>query len=129
MRITLTSLMVEDQDEALRFYTEVLGFQKKQDFPVGEGFRWITVVSPEDPDGVALSLEPNSNPAAKTFQKAMFEQGIPMNSFEVKDIQAEYKRLRERGVAFTVEPTEAGPVTMAIFSDGCGNLLQMHQPR
>src|SRR6185295_6120979 len=103
MRIKLTSIMVDEQDKALRFYTEVLGFQKKLDFPVGE-YRWITVVSPEGPSDLELALEPNANPAAKAFQKSMFEQGIPLTSFESSDIAAETKRLKERGVVFTREP-------------------------
>jgi predicted enzyme related to lactoylglutathione lyase len=119
--------MVDDQDKALRFYTEVLGFQKKQDFPVGE-YRWITVVSPEGPDDVQLALEPNANPAARTFQQAMFAQGIPLTAFEVTDLGAEYQRLRTRGVAFTREPVRAGAVMMAVLSDTCGNLIQLYQP-
>jgi catechol 2,3-dioxygenase-like lactoylglutathione lyase family enzyme len=126
MKITLTSVMVDDQDKALRFYTEVLGFRTKHDIPLGE-FRWITVESPEGPQGVELALEPNANPAGKSFQKAMFDQGIPLAAFEVDDIQAEYARLREHGVAFTREPTRQGPVSVAIFSDTCGNLIQIHQ--
>src|SRR5262249_46687679 len=126
MRITLTSILVDDQERALRFYTEILGFRKKQDFPAGE-YRWITVVSPEGPDGVALSLEPNANPAAKTYQKALFEQGIPLTSFESRDLVAEAKRLKEAGVVFTKEPTRHGPVLLAMFNDTCGNLIQMHQ--
>jgi predicted enzyme related to lactoylglutathione lyase len=126
MRITLTSVMVEDQERALRFYTEVLGFRKKQDFPAGE-YRWITVISPEGPDGVELALEPNANPAAKSFQKALFEQGIPLTSFESGDLVAEAKRLKEAGVVFTKEPAHHGPVMLAIFNDTCGNLIQMHQ--
>jgi glyoxylase I family protein len=94
---------------------------------VGE-FRWLTVVSPEGPDDVELSLEPNANPAAKTFQESMFKQGIPLAAFEVSDIRAEFERLRGRGVAFTQEPTPAGPVTIAVFSDTCGNLIQLYQP-
>jgi glyoxylase I family protein len=127
MRIKLTSLMVDDQDKALRFYTEVLGFQKKHDIPVGE-YKWLTVISPEGRDDLELSLEPNANPAAKTFQKAMFEQGIPLAAFEVSDIQSEFKRLKERGVAFTSEPQSAGPVIIAVLSDTCGNLIQLYQP-
>lgn len=126
MRIKLTSLMVNDQDRAQAFYTDVLGFRKKHDIPVGE-FRWLTVVSPEGPDDVELSLEPNANPAGKAFQDAMFAQGIPLAAFEVSDIQAEYERLRSRGVAFTHEPTHAGPVIIAVFSDTCGNLIQLYQ--
>jgi predicted enzyme related to lactoylglutathione lyase len=127
MRIRLTSIMVDQQDKALRFYTEALGFQKKHDIPVGE-YRWITVVSPEGPDNLELALEPNANPAAKTFQTAMFNQGIPLAAFEVTDLDAEYARLKSRGVAFVREPTSAGPVTIAVFSDTCGNLIQLYQP-
>jgi glyoxylase I family protein len=127
MRIKLTSLMVEDQTRAMSFYTEILGFKKKNEFPVGE-YRWLTVVSPEAPDDVELSLEPNANPAAKAFQKAMFDQGIPLAAFEVSDIQAEWKRLRALGVAFTKEPAPAGPVITAVFSDTCGNLIMLYQP-
>ena len=127
MRIKLTSIMVEDQARALAFYTQVLGFKKKQEFPVGE-YRWITVVSAEGPGDVELSLEPNANPAAKTFQRAMFDQGIPLAAFEVGDIAAEFARLKAAGVAFTAEPTLMGPVTIAIFSDTCGNLIQIYQP-
>jgi catechol 2,3-dioxygenase-like lactoylglutathione lyase family enzyme len=126
MRIKLTSIMVEDQAKALRFYTETLGFHKKSDFPVGE-YRWITVVSPEEPNDLELSLEPNANPAGKKFQEAMFSQGIPLAAFEVSDIAAEFDRLKKKGVAFTKEPTPAGPVTLAIFADGCGNLIQLYQ--
>jgi 4-hydroxyphenylpyruvate dioxygenase and related hemolysins len=127
MRIKLTSVIVDDQDKALRFYTDVLGFRRKHDIPVG-AYRWITVVSPEGPADLELALEPNANPAARTFQKAMFDQGIPLASFEVSDLAAEFKRLRERGVAFTREPTRNGPVLTAVFSDTCGNLIQLHQP-
>jgi len=127
MRIKLTSIMVNDQDQALRFYTEVLGFQKKQDIPVG-AYRWITVVSPEGPEDLELSLEPNANPAAKSFQEAMSAQSIPLAAFEVTDIEAEHARLKGLGVVFTTEPTKAGPVSIAVFSDTCGNLIQMYQP-
>jgi len=127
MRIRLTSLMVDDQDKALKFYTEVLGFQKKQEFPVGE-YKWLTVVSPEAPDETQLTLEPNANPAGKAFQQAMFEQKIPLAAFEVDDIGREYQRLKKAGVVFTSEPTRMGPVTIAVFSDTCGNLIQMYQP-
>ena len=126
MRIKLTSIMVDDQSKALRFYTDVLGFRKKNEIPVGD-YKWLTVVSPEGPDDVELSLEPNANPAAKAFQEAMFKQGIPLAAFEVSDIQGEYARLVKHGVAFTVEPTAAGPVTIAILADTCGNLLQLYQ--
>jgi glyoxylase I family protein len=127
MQIKLTSVMVNDQAKAQKFYTEVLGFKTKADFPVGE-YRWITVTSPEGPDDVQLALEPNANPAAKTFQEAMFAQGIPIAAFEVRDIAAEFERLKRRGVAFTMEPSPAGPVRIAVFSDGCGNLIQLYQP-
>jgi predicted enzyme related to lactoylglutathione lyase len=126
MRIKLTSLMVEDQEKALKFYTDVLGFKKKHDIPVGE-YRWITVVSPEGPADVELSLEPNANPAAKTFQQAMFAQKIPLAAFEVSDIATEFARLKEAGVVFTTNPTAAGPVTIAVMSDTCGNLIQLYQ--
>ena len=127
MRIKLTSIMVDDQEKGLRFYTEVLGFNKKHDSPVGE-YRWITVTSPEGPDDLDLALEPNANPAGKTFQEAMFAQGIPLAAFEVGDIRTEFTRLTAHGVAFTREPTSAGPVTIAVFSDTCGNLVQLYQP-
>ena len=126
MRIKMTSLMVDDQSKALRFYTEVLGFKKKHDIPVGE-YRWITVTS-EGRDDLELALEPNANPAGKAFQEAMFAQGIPVAAFEVGDIQAEFARLTAHGVAFTREPTNAGPVTISVFADTCGNLIQLYQP-
>lgn len=119
--------MVENQATALAFYTDVLGFQKFRDIPVGE-FRWLTVVSPEGYPDVELVLEPNANPAAKTFQEAMFRQGIPLTAFEVDDIEAEAKRLKKSGVRFTMEPMQQGPVKLAIFSDTCGNLIQIYQP-
>ena len=127
MRIKLTSIMVDNQDKALKFYTEVLGFRKKHDFPVGE-YRWITIVSPEGRDDLELALEPNANPAGRTFQQAMFAQKIPIAAFEVADIATEYTRLRALNVVFTSEPTKSGPVTIAIFSDSCGNLIQLYQP-
>jgi catechol 2,3-dioxygenase-like lactoylglutathione lyase family enzyme len=126
MRIDLTSIMVDDQDKAERFYTEVLGFIKKMDFPVGE-FRWITFVSPEAPDGVQLALEPNANPVGKAFQQGLYEQGIPATSFGVDDVQQEYERLKALGVRFTAEPSSEGTVATAIFDDTCGNLIQIHQ--
>ena len=126
MRIRMTSLMVDDQSKALRFYTEVLGFTKKHDIPVGE-YRWITVTG-EGRDDLELALEPNANPAGKAFQEAMFSQGIPVASFEVTDIAAEFARLTGKGVAFTRQPTAMGPVTIAVFADTCGNLIQLHQP-
>lgn len=126
MKISLTSVFVDDQEKALRFYTEVLGFLKKSDMPVGS-FKWLTVVSPEEPDGVELLLEPNDNPAARTFQRALFEQGIPAKSFAVNDLQKEYERMKKLGVVWTREPTPMGPVTVAVFDDTCGNLIQLAQ--
>jgi len=127
MRIKLNSIMVDDQDKALRFYTEVLGFKKSKDVPVGGPYRWITVVAPDGRDDLELSLEPNANPAGKTFQTALFEQGIPATAFESNDVAAEYQALAARGVAFTQPPTKAGPTTIAVFSDTCGNLIQIYQ--
>src|SRR6185369_3691364 len=126
MRIKMTSLMVDDQTKALRFYTEVLGFTKKHDIPVGE-YRWITVTA-EGRDDLELALEPNANPAGKAFQEAMFAQGIPVDAFEVTDLAAEFARLKARNVAFTREPTRMGPVAVAVFADTCGNLIQIYQP-
>jgi catechol 2,3-dioxygenase-like lactoylglutathione lyase family enzyme len=126
MRIKLVSIMVDNQDRALKFYTEVLGFRPSKDIPVGE-FRWITVVSPDGHPDVELSLEPNANPAGKAFQEAMFKQGIPLTAFEVDDIRAEHKRLSGKGVTFTMNPTPSGPVTLAVFADTCGNLIQLYQ--
>jgi catechol 2,3-dioxygenase-like lactoylglutathione lyase family enzyme len=126
IRIKLNSIMVDDQDKALRFYTDVLGFKKKEDLPVGV-YRWITVVSPDGPDDLELVLEPNANPAGKAFQEAMFSQGIPLTAFEVSDLDAEFARLRDRNVAFTREPTRMGPVVIAVFADTCGNLIQLYQ--
>jgi predicted enzyme related to lactoylglutathione lyase len=126
MKIYLTSVYVDDQDKALKFYTEVLGFMKKSDFPVGQ-FKWLTVVSPEEPDGVELLLEPNDNPATRPFQKALFEQGIAATSFAVEDIQKEYERMKDLGVAFRMPPTHMGPATVAVFDDTCGNLIQIAQ--
>jgi catechol 2,3-dioxygenase-like lactoylglutathione lyase family enzyme len=128
MKIKLTSVFVDNQDRALKFYTDVLGFVKKSDVPVGE-FKWLTVVSPEEPNGVELLLEPNDNPAAKTFQKAIFEQGIPTTSFAVEDVQKEYERLKKLGVVFKTEPTDSGPVIIAILNDTCGNLIQIAAPK
>jgi predicted enzyme related to lactoylglutathione lyase len=126
MRIKLTSVFVEDQDTALKFYTNVLGFEKKQDFPVGQ-FKWLTVVSPEEPDGAELLLEPSDNPAAKAFKASIFEQGIAAAAFAVDDIQGEYERLKQLGVDFIMKPTEMGSTTVALFDDTCGNLLQIYQ--
>ena len=127
MRIKLTSIMVDDQDKALKFYVEVLGFRKKREFPAGP-YRWLTVVSPEGPDDLELSLEPNVNPAARSFQEAMFAQSIPLAAFEVADMESEYTRLKSLGVVFTTAPVQAGPVTIAVLSDTCGNLIQLYQP-
>lgn len=126
MKIALSGVIVEDQERALKFYTEVLGFVKKQDVPAGE-YRWLTVVAPDDPDGTQLLLEPNANPASKTYQQALFEQGIPLTAFAVDDIHAEFERLKGLGVAFSVEPTQMGPATVAIFDDTCGNHIQIFQ--
>ena len=126
MRIKLCSIFVDDQAKALRFYTEVLGFVKSRDIPVG-AFRWLTVRS-ADGGATELSLEPDANPAARTYQQALLEQGIPATAFEVDDLQAEFERLRERGVEFTTAPTQMGPVSIAILVDTCGNLIQLYQP-
>lgn len=126
MRIKLNSIFVDDQDKALRFYTEVLGFQKKNDIPMGAA-RWITVVSPDGPGDLELVLEPNSHPAANAYQTALRNDGIPATAFESADLQEDVRRLKEKGVAFTVDPTPAGMVAIAIFSDTCGNLIQLYQ--
>ena len=126
MQIKLSSLMVDDQDKALKFYTEVLGFIKNQDVPVGE-FKWLTVVSPQGPDDIEMLLEPNENPAAQVFQKAMYDQSIPMRVLAVDDIQGEYDRMKKLGVHFSQEPIAMGPVTIAQFDDTCGNWIQMSQ--
>jgi catechol 2,3-dioxygenase-like lactoylglutathione lyase family enzyme len=124
VRINLTSVLVDDQDKALRFYTEVLGFVKKTEVPMGE-HRWLTVVSPEDPDGVELVLEPDGHPAVRPFKEALVADGIPFTSFAVADVQAEFDRLTALGVTFTQEPTVMGPVTTAVLDDTCGNLIQL----
>jgi len=126
MRISLASVMVDDQDKALSFYTDVLGFVKKHDIPMGAA-RWITVVSPEVPDGTELVLEPSGHPAARPFKEALVADGIPFTSFSVEDVKAEYERLRGLGVRFTQEPTDMGTVTTAVFDDTCGNLIQIHK--
>jgi predicted enzyme related to lactoylglutathione lyase len=127
MKIILTSVFVNDQDRALKFYTEVLGFVKKNDVAAGD-YRWLTVVSPEDQNGTELLLEPSDNPVAQAYQKGIFEQGIPAASFGVGDVRAEYEKLKERGVKFTMEPTEVMPhVTIAVLDDTCGNLIQIQQ--
>ncbi len=126
MRIVVTSVFVEDQEKALGFYTEVLGFQKKEDVPVGE-YRWLTVVSPENPEGVELLLEPSDHPATKPFKQALVEDGISFTSFGVEDIEAEHARLEGLGVKFTQPPTTFGDVTSAVFDDTCGNLIEIAQ--
>jgi catechol 2,3-dioxygenase-like lactoylglutathione lyase family enzyme len=126
MKIVLTSVYVDDQERALTFYTDVLGFVKKTEIPLGET-KWLTVVSLEEPDGVELLLEPTIHPAAQTFQRALFEAGIPFTSFAVEDVQKEYGRMKELGVVFSMEPTTTGPITVAIFDDTCGNLIQLAQ--
>ena len=126
MRITLSSVLVDDQAKALAFYTAVLGFEKKHDIPLGE-HRWLTVVSPEAPDGVELVLEPDEHPAAKPFKAALVEDGIPFTSFAVEDVHREHERLRGLGVRFTQQPTVMGPVTTAVLDDTCGNLIQIAQ--
>ena len=126
MKIVVTSVLVDDQDKALRFYTDVLGFEKKQDFPVGE-HRWITVVSPAGPSGIELALEPIGFEFAKTFQHALFSAGIPFTAFAVDDIEAEYERLTQLGVVFQGEPPREGPFRAAVLDDTCGNLIQIFQ--
>jgi catechol 2,3-dioxygenase-like lactoylglutathione lyase family enzyme len=124
MRIYITSVLVDDQEKALRFYTDVLGFVKKNDIPAG-GARWLTVVSPDSPEGPELLLEPDGHPAAGPFKAALAADGIPVTSFAVDDVNAEFQRLRGLGVRFTQEPVEMGPVTTAVFDDTCGNLIQI----
>jgi catechol 2,3-dioxygenase-like lactoylglutathione lyase family enzyme len=124
VRIYITSVFVDDQDKALAFYTDVLGFVKKTDIPLGEA-RWLTVVSPEDPDGTELLLEPDGHPAVGPFKAALVEDGIPVTSFAVDDVHAEFDRLKGLGVRFTQEPLESGGVTMAVLDDSCGNLIQI----
>ena len=127
IRINLTSVLVDDQDKALAFYTDVLGFQMKNDITVGEA-RWLTLVSPADPNGPELLLEPDAHPAARPFKAALVEDGIPFTSFAVDDVRAEVDRLRARGVRFTQEPLDSGPVTTAVLDDTCGNLIQIASP-
>ncbi len=126
MRIVVSSIFVDDQDKALQFYTTQLGFVKKTEIPLGEA-RWLTVVAPDDPDGVELLLEPDSHPAVGPFKSALVEDGIPFTSFAVTDVRAEYDRLRSAGVRFTQPPVEMGPVTTAVLEDTCGNLIQLAQ--
>ena len=128
MKIKLTSVPIDDYDKALKFYTEVMGFQLKRDMPLGEGARWITVVSPEEPDGVELLLEPNSGyPAMKALKESLVKDGIPYTAFQVNDIQADYERMKNLGVQFTMEPTNMGMTTAAVLDDTCGNLIQIYQ--
>lgn len=124
MRIVVTSVLVDDQEKALRFYRDILGFRPKEDVPMG-AHRWLTVVSPESPDGVELLLEPDAHPAARPWKAALVADGIPCASFAVDDVEAEYRRLSALGVAFTKAPTNLGPVTIAVFDDTCGNLVQI----
>jgi len=127
LRIVVTSVFVEDQNKALSFYTDVLGFVAKTDVPLGEA-RWLTVASPADPDGMELLLEPGGTDIASAYQKGLKERGIPATSFAVDDIRGEHERLAGLGVVFTQEPTQMGPVVTAVFDDTCGNLIQIAQP-
>lgn len=128
MKIKLTSVSIADYDKALHFYTAILGFVKKQDMPLGDGARWITVVSPDEPNGTELLLEPNADyPAMKALKAALVEDGIPFTAFQVADVYEEYERLKKLGVVFTMEPTNMGPTTVAILDDTCGNLIQLYQ--
>ncbi|MBB6521290.1 VOC family protein [Pseudoteredinibacter isoporae] len=124
MKIYVTSVFVDDQEKALNFYTETLGFEKKQDIPLGE-YRWLTVVSKSDPKGTELLLEPSAHTAVPPFKQALLEDGIPFASFQVDDLDSEFKRLNEAGVMFTQEPMDAGSVRMAVLNDTCGNLIQL----
>lgn len=126
MKIYLTSVFVDDQSKALDFYTRILGFKVKNDVPLGE-HRWLTVVSPEHPDGTELLLEPSEHPAVKPYKAALVEDGIPVTSFQVDNVDSEHDRLLSLGVSFTVGPTDAGPVRMAVLDDTCGNLIQLIQ--
>ena len=125
MNIIANSIFVDNQEEALQFYTDILGFKKKIDEPVGEGFRWLTLVSPNQPDGAQLVLEPNGNPIAGDYQQRLFEANIPITMFGVENVQQTYDALTQKGVHFTVEPTTMGSAQMAIFDDTCGNLIQI----
>ncbi|MER0243077.1 VOC family protein [Streptomyces sp. HSW2009] len=125
MKIHLTSVFVNDQAKALHFYTEILGFTKKHDIPLGGGARWLTVVSPDEPGGTELLLEPAGHPAVGPYRAALVADGIPLAQFAVADVQAEYERLRGHGVRFTQEPLDMGTVSTAVFDDTCGNLIQL----
>src|SRR6266508_1797705 len=128
MKIKLTSVSIDDYDKALTFYTEVMGFMKKRDIPLGDGARWITVVSPEEPDGTELLLEPNAEyPAMKALKESLVKDGIPFTAFQVGDVQEEYERMKSLGVEYTMEPTNMGMTTAAVFDDTCGNLIQIYQ--
>ena len=128
MKIKLESVSIDDYDKALKFYTDVMGFVQKRDIPLGEGARWITVVSPDEPDGTELLLEPNANyPAMKALKESLVKDGIPFTAFLVSDIQSEYERMQNLGVEFTMEPTNMGMTTAAVFNDTCGNLIQIYQ--
>ena len=128
MKIKLTSVSIDHYDKALKFYTEVMGFVKKHDILLGEGVRWITVVSPEEPDGTELLLEPNAGyPAMKALKDSLMKDGIPFTAFQVGDVQAEYERMKDLGVEFTMEPTNMGTTTAAVLNDTCGNLIQIYQ--
>jgi catechol 2,3-dioxygenase-like lactoylglutathione lyase family enzyme len=124
MRIVLASVYVDDQEKALAFYTDTLGFVKQQDVSMGES-RWLTVASPDDPEGPQVVLEPASHPAVQPYRDALLDDGIPFTSFAVDDVHTEYERLRGLGVRFTQAPVQMGPVTMAVFDDTCGNLIQI----
>jgi len=126
MRIKLTSVIVDDQEKALRFYTEVLGFVKKRDIPMGE-HRWLTVVANDERDGVELVLEPLGFPPARTYQKALFDAGIPLTAFHVDDVEREYQRLTQLGVSFSIKPTVMGPAKLVVLNDTCGNNIQLFQ--
>lgn len=125
MRLTLMSVFVDDQRKAHEFYTEILGFTTRHDIPMGEDTWWLTVVSPQDPEGMELLLEPSGHPAVKPYRDALIEDGIPLAQFAVDDVQAEYDRLRGLGVEFAQEPTDIGPAIVAVFDDTCGNLIQI----
>ncbi|WKZ34456.1 MAG: VOC family protein [Anaerolineales bacterium] len=128
MKIKLTSVSIDDYDKALKFYTDAMGFVLKRDIPLGDGARWITVVSPDEPNGTELLLEPNANyPAMKALKEALVKDGIPFTAFEVSDMQREYERMKQLGVEFTMEPTNMGPTTVAVLNDTCGNLIQIYQ--
>jgi predicted enzyme related to lactoylglutathione lyase len=127
MQIKFVSVMVEDQESALQFYTSVLGFEKMADIPMGE-YRWLTVTSPDGVEGVELVLEPMGFPPARAYQKALFEAGIPATAFTTKDIAAEIERLKARGVKFRGEPKDMGPIKVVVFEDTCGNLINLVQP-